>query len=84
MKHPLTDKICRDLAGHMIYYSPTVQRNDMRAAYDLGVQAGCDKQLRQVLEWLDEYGQDYFDHYSHELHALLGDLLVAMRPQENG
>ncbi len=74
--HPLTDKICRDLTGHMIYYSPTVF-NDMRAAYDLGLQAGRDEQLEQCVEWLARLDPKYALATHSTLARMMKD---AMRP----
>ncbi len=76
--HPLTDKICRDLTGHMIYYSPTVQRNDMRAAYDLGLQAGRDERLKDVVAHLNSLGSND-NACKLGLDLLISHLLVAMQ-----
>ncbi len=85
MSHPLTDKMCSEIDDSIDseYGTPTFSEC-IRKGYDIGVKAGREEQLKKDLEWLDEYGQDYFDHYSHELHMLLGDLVRAMRPAAQG
>ena len=77
-KHPLTDKICRDLTAYTDFYNPTVQRNDMRTA--------ADWQLNRVLDWLDKnlryYTDDTYLGTCKPLYELTGDIEDAMRPTQ--
>ncbi len=99
-KHPLTDEILgRQFDGietSSFHQTPPASIHDYLTVEqsqwlfdEQDMRAAADWQLEQVLEWLDEYGQDYFDHYSlgrpsvpNALQLLLGDLLTAMRPTQ--
>ncbi len=87
MTHPMTNKklfkkfwdytVDADLMGQ-VFYTP----DGMRAAYD----RGRDKQLEQVMKWLDEKILNYTDaDYRGSLsplYKLEGDLNKAMRPTQ--
>ena len=64
--------------------------DSMRAAYDLGLKAGRDDQLKQVMKWLKEnlHGSYYLrpeGHMGYEIDTsdVIEDLKEATCPQEN-
>ena len=73
--HPLTDEECYKLCNT---FGLDHVFDNMRRAYD--------KQLTEVLEWLDENLSEYTDHSylgdCHPLHRLDTDLKKAMRPTQ--
>ena len=64
-KHPLTESICQEIGASIDLPFPynAVVTNNMRRAYDLGVKAGRDEQMEQVMQWLDKNIANY--HYRH-------------------
>jgi hypothetical protein len=71
MTHPLTDKMCGDIAENLPDYNA---ETCMRAA--------ADWQLEQVIEWLEYYPiKDVLDTGGYS--ALIKDFKEAMRPQED-
>ncbi len=98
MSHPLTDEMCasiwRDAKNNWLEYmrkDPTGSRcHVMRAAYDLGAQAGRDEQLDKDGVWLDNNLENYTDDPDYittscrHLDYLIEDLVRAMRPAAQG
>jgi hypothetical protein len=76
-KHPLTDKIAKELSSwHLDILDPYLaddHRSDMRVA--------ADWQLEQVVKWLkSELGRAGYGH-EIDVYDVLEDLKQAMRPQ---
>jgi effector-binding domain-containing protein len=75
MTHPLTDDLCHQIADTKDRPFTSIERDNMRAAYD----KGRDAQLEQVLNWLIEY---IFDHSLHVIEDMPEELAQAMLSQE--
>ena len=71
--HPLTDKICRQIAPFSELWSPTAECHDMRAAYDLAV------------EHITEQWEEVIDSNKTDIQIIreFDKRLKAMRPQED-
>lgn len=84
-KHPLTDEICERISRRCVSVTTSIERDNMRAAYD----KGRNDQLEQVMKWLDRYldsfgiSDEYYRGECESIFDLKDDLKKAMRPQEN-
>ena len=98
MTHPLTDEICDEIQEsiwaqeatdeELIKYKAFYIYDRRQQLEQLCIRAAADWQLEQVIEWIQENGQDYV-YYDHSLgyemlslNDFIADLREVMRPQQ--